>query len=105
MPIEMWERLRRAVEDAQDIADLKRFDREDDGVRFPAPVALAIADGAQPVRAWREHRWLTLQALADAASVSKPYVSQIEGVKRAGTTATLKKLARALDVPLGALTA
>ena len=40
-----------------------------------------------------------------SASVSKPYVSQIEGGKRVGTTATLKKLARALGVPLGALTA
>ena len=102
VPIEMWERLRRAVEDAQDIADLNRFDREDGGVRFPAPVALAIVDGAQPVRGWREHRGLTLQAPADAASVSKPYVSEIEGGKRAGTTATLKKLARALGVCCGA---
>jgi transcriptional regulator with XRE-family HTH domain len=30
-------------------------------------------------------------------------VSQIEGSKRAGTAATLKKLARALPVPLDAL--
>ena len=105
VPIELWERMRAAAEDAEDIADLERFDRKDDGVRFPAPVACAIADGANPLRAWREHRGLTLQALADSASVSKPYVSQIEGGKRVGTTATLKKLARALGVPLGALTA
>jgi transcriptional regulator with XRE-family HTH domain len=48
---------------------------------------------------------LTLQALADAAGVSKPYVSQIEGGKRAGTTATLKKLAGVLGVPLDVLAA
>ena len=105
VPIQIWLRLRAAAEDAEDIADLKRFDREDDGVRIPVSVALAIADGTEPLRAWREHRGLTLQALADAAGVSKPYVSQIEGGKRAGTTATLKKLARALAVPLGALVA
>ncbi len=76
---------------------------QDDGVRYPAPVAYAMADGAHPMKAWREHKGLTLQALASAAGVSKPYVSQIEGGKRAGTTATLKKLAAALRVPLGAL--
>ena len=105
VPIRIWLRLRAAAEDVEDIADLKRFDREDDDVRIPVHVALAIADGAQPLRAWREFRGLTLQALADAAGVSKPYVSQIEGGKRVGTTATLKNLARALGVPLGALTA
>jgi transcriptional regulator with XRE-family HTH domain len=46
---------------------------------------------------------MTLQALADAAGVSKPYVSQLEGGKRAGSTGTLRKLAGALKVPLGAL--
>jgi transcriptional regulator with XRE-family HTH domain len=45
------------------------------------------------VKAWRHHKRLTLQALADAAGLSKPYVSQIEGSKRAGTAATLRKLA------------
>lgn len=46
---------------------------------------------------------LSLQALATAAGVSKPYISQIEGGKRAGTAATLKKLAGALGLPVGAL--
>ena len=103
VPADLWERLREAAEDAEDLADLERFEREDDGVRFPAPVALAMADGAHPVQAWRKHKGLTAQALADAAGVSKPYVSQIEGGKRKGTTKTLKALAGALGVPVGAL--
>jgi len=73
------------------------------GLIRPGMHALAIADGTHPVKAWREHKGLTLQALADAAGVSKPYVSQIEGGKRAGTAATLRKLATALGVPPGAL--
>ena len=105
VPADLWERLRAAAEEAEDIADLVRFDREDDGLRFPAAVALAIADGVPRLRAWREHRGMTLQALADAAGISAPYISQIEGGKRAGTTATLKKLAAALGLPLAALTA
>ena len=105
VPADLWERLRAAAEEAEDIADLERFDREDDGLRLPAAVALAIADGVPRLRAWREHRGMTLQALADAAGISAPYISQIEGGKRAGTTATLKKLAAALGLPLAALTA
>jgi len=58
-----------------------------------------------PLKAWREHKGLTLQALADAAGVSKPYLSQIESAKRSGTAATLRKLARALGVPPDALLA
>lgn len=105
VPIDLWERMREVAEEAEDIADLERFDREDDGFRIPLAVVEAELAGAHPVRAWREHRGLTLQTLADTAGVSKPYVSQIESGKRTGTAATLKKLARALGVPLDALTA
>jgi antitoxin component HigA of HigAB toxin-antitoxin module len=103
LPAALWERVREAVEDAEDVAAYKQAVAKDDGLRFPAAVVHAELDGTHPVRAWREHRGLTLQALADAAGVSKPYVSQIEGGKRAGTAATLKKLARVLQVPLDAL--
>jgi transcriptional regulator with XRE-family HTH domain len=46
---------------------------------------------------------MTQDALATAAGVSKPFVSQIEGGKREGSTATLRKLAAALGVSLDAL--
>ena len=103
VPADLWERVRDAIEEAEDIADLERFDREDDGVRYPQEVALAMADGVLPVRAWREYRGMTQEQVAAASGVSTPYVSQIESGKRAGTSATLRKLARALDVPVGAL--
>ena len=105
VPADIWERVKDLVEDAEDAAAYAEAVAKDDGVRFPAPVAYAIADGAHPLKAWREHKGLTLQALADAAGVSKPYISQLEGGKRAGTTATLKKLSVALGVPIGALMA
>ena len=103
VPADLWAQVKDMLEDAEDLADLERFDREDDGVRFPAPVVMAMADGAHPVQAWRKHKGLTAQALADAAGVSKPYVSQIESGKRKGTAKTLKALADALGVPVGAL--
>ena len=103
VPAALWERMREAAEDAEDIADLERFEREDDGVRYPTAVAMAMADGARPLRAWREHRGMTLQALADAAGLSRAYISQIEGGKRTGSAATLAKLAQALGVSVVAL--
>jgi len=104
LPAALWELVREAVEDAEDVAAYDRAVAADDGVRYPAAVAHAMAGGASALKAWREHKGLTVQALADAAGVSKPYVSQIEGGKRTGTVATLAKLAAALGVPVGALT-
>jgi DNA-binding XRE family transcriptional regulator len=103
VPADIWARVREMVEDAEDAAAIEEFDRTDDGVRYPEQVAFAIVDGATPLRAWREHRGLSAQALAEAAGVSRPYVTQIETGSRVGTARTLAKLARVLDVPVGAL--
>ncbi len=103
VPADLWNRVKAKLEDAEDAADYERAVAADDGVRFPSAVAYAIADGAHPVKAWREHKGLTLQALADAAGLSKPFLSQIEGSKRTGSAATLKKLSSVLGVPVGAL--
>ena len=103
VPAEMWDRISALLEDAEDAAAYQQAAAQDDGARIPMAVMKAELEGAHPVRAWREHRGLTLQALADAAKLSKPFVSQIEGRKRAGTTATLRKLAAALGVPLQVL--
>ena len=92
------------VEDLDDVAAYDRAVASDDGTRYPAAVAHAMADGIHPVRAWREHRGMTQKALAVAAAVSKPFISQIEGCKREGSVGTLTKLAAALGVPLAALT-
>jgi DNA-binding XRE family transcriptional regulator len=95
VPIELWERIREAAEDAEDIADIERFDREDDGFRIPHEVVMAQADGQHPIRTWREYRRLTQERLAEQARISIPYLSQIEGGKRVGSLATLRQLARA----------
>ncbi len=103
VPADLWSAVRQAVEDAEDAAAYAAAIAADDGVTYPAAVAHAMMEGTHPVRAWRAHRGLTLQALADKAGVSKPYLSQIEGGKRTGTAATIKKLARALGVAMDAL--
>lgn len=103
VPADIWERVKDMVEDAQDAAAYADAVAQDDGIRIPFKVVQAKLGGVHPVKAWREYKGLTLQALADAAGVSKPYVSQIEGGKRAGTAATLKALAAGLGVPLAVL--
>ena len=99
VPADIWLRVREMVQDAEDAASYTEAVAQDDGFRVPLSVVEAKLGGASPLRAWREHRELSLQALAGAAGVSKPYVSQIESGKRTGTAATLKKLATALNMP------
>lgn len=103
VPAKLWERMQASAEQMQDVADVERFDREDEGVRYPSAVAHAIADGTPPLRAWRKHCGMTSQALADAAGVSRPYISQIETGRRTGTLTTLRRLAQALAIPVQAL--
>jgi DNA-binding XRE family transcriptional regulator len=99
LPIELWARVRESVEDAEDVAELERFDREDDGTRVPIEVMRAtLQDGRHPVRAWREYRAMTQEQLASAARISAPYLSQIESGKRDGTVVTLRAIGRTLSV-------
>ena len=59
-----------------------------------------ILDGASPLRVYREHRGLTLQALADRIGVGKSHLSQIETGKKNGSLKVRRDCAAALDVDL-----
>lgn len=50
------------------------------------------------LRAFRQERHLTLQQIADGASCSAAYLSQIEHDKTSPSIATLKRIAQALDL-------
>jgi DNA-binding XRE family transcriptional regulator len=103
IPIELYERLSAALEDADDAALFDAARAADDGFRIPATVANAILDGEQPVKVWREHRGLTQDALAAKAGISKPYLCQIETRKRVGALKTLQTIASALAVSVNEL--
>lgn len=103
IPIELYERLSAALEDADDAALLNAARATDDGFRIPAVVANALLDGEQPVKVWREYRNLTQEALAEKAGISKPYLCQIETRKRVGAFKTLKALASALTISVADL--
>ncbi|WP_257835032.1 helix-turn-helix domain-containing protein [Burkholderia glumae] len=103
VPIEVWDRVKHLVEDLEDEALFAQAKAQDDGERNPAAVLDAELAGDHPVRAWRNHRRLTQDALATAAGISKPYLSQIETRQRVGTTDALAKIARALSVSVSVL--
>ncbi len=98
VPIELWDKLSAFAEDLDDEALYLDAKAVDDGTRIPGEVAFAIAAGAHPVKAWREHRGLTQDALAERVGISKPFLSQIETGKRQFGADTLRKLADALGI-------
>jgi DNA-binding Xre family transcriptional regulator len=91
----------RDAEDAADIAAAEAFRRRlaaGEEELIPSEMVMRMVAGESPVRVWREHRGLTIAALAERAGIAQPYLSQIETGKRDGTAQTMKKLAEALDV-------
>lgn len=92
-----------AAEDAADIGAVHRFkERLSRGEEelVPAAVVERLLAGENPVRVWREHRGLSMSAVASMANIAQPFLSQIETGKRDGTVDTLKKLADTLAVTI-----
>jgi DNA-binding XRE family transcriptional regulator len=111
-----WERLRALAEDLDDIAAVRAAEAEDAAfaaalppeeiarqITFPLAVVKAELDGAHPVKAWRDHRGLTQQALAERSGVVRELIAQIEGRRKQGSIETMDRLARALGVPIDSL--
>lgn len=100
----------RLLEEAEMLQDIRDYDAAKDAVErgeelIPSEVLYAILDGKNPIRVWRKYRGLTQQQLADAAGISKPYLSQIESGKRMGTAEVLSAIAKALNVAVDDLLA
>lgn len=80
------------------------YERTRDQETVPDAIVRRLVRGENPITVWREHRGLTLRALAEAAGLDPGYLSQLENRKRAGPVATIKKLAATLRVDLDDLT-
>ncbi len=70
---------------------------------FPKAVADRLAGGENPVRVLRDWRDMTQLNLSFKTNISQSHISDIENGRRTGTTATLRAIATALDVPLDLL--
>ena len=98
-----YEQLVELVEDAADAAAVERFKKRlasGDEELLPSEMVDRMLAGENLVRVWREHRGLTVSALAERAGIAQPYLSQIETGKREGTLQTMKKISEALGVTL-----
>ena len=71
-----------------------------DGESIPGDMMDRMLDGETPLRVWRDHRGLALQNLAEAASVSVSYLSEIETGKKDGSIRVRKIIAGILRVDI-----
>ena len=94
--------LQELIEDAVAAAAYARTRHQE---FVPAAFVDRLLAGETPVKLWREHRGLSLTALAEKAEIGKGYLSQIESGSRKGTVQTLRKLAAALEGDLDDLAA
>jgi len=68
---------------------------------LPDDILAKIAIGGQsPIKIIRKHRGMTQDDLANAAGLSRPYLTEIETGRKEGSIRSLKSIAKALNVPL-----
>ena len=68
--------------------------------RFSRSETKRLLAGESPVRIWREKRGMTQRALADATEIGPSYLAEIEGGKKPGSAAALRRIAQILNVPM-----
>lgn len=103
LPLAEYERLQKAAEMLEDVSaydEAKRRLAAGTEELVPQEIANRLLDGESPIRVWREYRGLSGRALAEAAGVSAPYLSQIEGGRREGSFDTMRRIAETLKISL-----
>jgi len=96
--------LRKLMEDAEMLADVKAYDAAKAGLEdgsdelVPLEITERRLRGEPVLRIWREYRGLTREQLAKKAKVSRALIAAIETRRKAGSVGTWKKLGAALDV-------
>jgi ribosome-binding protein aMBF1 (putative translation factor) len=98
-----WERIRDILAAAEDLEAVRRVEADPNQDRIPLEVVKRLLDDENPVKAWREHRGLTQQALAHAAGLPQSTIARLESGARKGTVAQMRKLASALAINLDTL--
>jgi DNA-binding XRE family transcriptional regulator len=95
--------LSEAAEDNADRLAIQEFRRRlaaGEEELLPSGMVDRILGGENRIRVWREHRGLAARALAEAAGIAQPFLSQIETGKREGTVDTLRRIAEVLSVTI-----
>jgi len=99
VPLKEFEQL---LHDAEMLDDIRAFDsakrRQEES--FPSEVADRLLDGENPIRVFREYRRLTQNALAKAAHIARPYLTELESGRKKGSVSVLRAISLALKVEL-----
>jgi transcriptional regulator with XRE-family HTH domain len=108
LPKEEYERLKTlaASEDAGTARIVRRAKaaiQAGTEILLPKAVVDRLAAGESPVRVLREWRDVTHTEISFRTDISQSHLSDIESGRRAGTPATLRKIANVLKVPLDLL--
>ncbi|KAF1008728.1 MAG: hypothetical protein E5299_01932 [Burkholderia gladioli] len=106
LPKADYDKLIEAFEDREDSEAARKFRAKlaaSEEELIPAEYVNRMIDGENKIKVWRDFRGMTAKALADAAGLSAPYVSQIESGTREGSLDALKKIAQALKVTIDEL--
>lgn len=96
-----YDGLLQRIEDLEDAMEMRTIETQAHNRRYlPDELVGRRLEGEHPLRLWREHRQLTMEALAKRARTAQSYISEIETGKKPGSVAALKRLADALDVTI-----
>jgi Helix-turn-helix domain len=96
IPVAEWRRIKAMLDELEDIRALDAVLAKPSRHMIPFEVTSAILDGAGPIRAWREHRGLSLDALAASAAIEPSRLTKLEAGTRKPAAKDLRKLAGAL---------
>lgn len=77
---------------------------EDDGQRFPAAIVDRLLQDENALKVMREWQNMTQDELAEAANLSKNFISMLETGRRPLTNKTASQLAEVLNVDMDVLT-
>ncbi len=93
-----------AAEAAEDAADLAVYDARmaeiaNDPHPLPPQVSAHILKGDRLLAAIRKWKGMTQVEVATAAGIAQGYLSDLEAGRRQGSTETLVRIAKAMEVP------
>jgi DNA-binding Xre family transcriptional regulator len=98
------ELVRRAQDASEDDEDAYLFDariaelKADPNARLPVAVSAAMLKGDSLLRALRRWRDKTQQQVSAETGLAQGYLSDLESGRKTGTSETLQKIAKALNV-------
>lgn len=96
-----YARMVERIEDLEELIHMREIeDKTDPKDYLPAALVKRLINGESPIRIWRVHRGLSLNALAKETEIPSSYLSEIENGKKPGSVAAHAAIAKVLRVTI-----